>query len=207
MGVFIIAAIVAVWLLWEKNHENDTRKLFDAIWRKWRFFAALGSVKNTLLVMLLTIPALTVSAQKQVETKTRVTTESTYENAQARVPQVVVTPKVKPLTCEIEILTDAEHYYEVTLERKVVEVGLEGNLDNVYNYGTFLWTKKVSCDMIVAPTYHIKQLDTKDYLLEIKGFPANFVKWRTVDENDYEWLRITEGYYYSNGVLNPLIRK
>lgn len=165
-------------------------------------------MKKFFLLLAVALTVTTAHAQKQTETKTKVTTDVVFEQAQARMPQVVVTPKVKPLICEVKIVPDAKNYFITELDQKQM-ASLENNLENIYNYGTFKWTQEAKCDMIVAPTYHLRELDDHSkFILEIKGFPANFVNWRTADEKDYEWLRITEGYnYYSNGVMNPLIKK
>lgn len=150
---------------------------------------------------------LPANAQKQTETKTKVTTQTTLEHAQARVPDVIVTPKVKPLVCEVELMVGVDNHFETTLDTKTI-ASLDNKLDNVYSYGTFLWTQKLKCDMIVAPTYHLKELEDHRVLLEIKGFPANFTNWHTATKDDYEWLRISGGYNsYTNGVMNPLVKK
>lgn len=168
-------------------------------------------MKKFFLLLVVVLTTTVANAQKQVETKTKVETKTFFESAQARMPQVLVTPKVKPLVCEVEVISNAEKEFKVELDNKTI-ASLEGNIENIYNYGTFVWTQKAlngkGCDMIVAPTYHLKQIDTYNYILEIKGFPANFKNWRTAEEKDFDWLRITEGYnYYSNGVLNPLVKK
>lgn len=171
-------------------------------------------MKHLLLLVLFSLAMLPANAQKQVETKTRVTTQASFENAQARVPDVVVTPKVKPLVCEVEIIKGVEPKDSFLLDGNTI-ASLDNKVENIYSYGTFLWTKKVKekyneeCHMIVAPTYHLKQIDDKNnYILEINGFPARFTNWHTATEEDYEWLRISGGYNsYSNGVMNPLIKK
>jgi hypothetical protein len=69
-------------------------------------------------------------------------------------PQVHVDPLVKPLIVEVNVMDDAPHFWKKALSRRKVEVELDGKLENVYNYGIFLYTEDTKSDMIVAATYN-----------------------------------------------------
>lgn len=147
----------------------------------------------------------TVFAQKTKTTYTT-TTETSFENAQARMPQVLVQPLVKPLVCEVEVVQGKPDHYEMNLTNTKVEHDLDGNLDNVYNYGVFEFAKATQCDMIVAATFHLKSLEDGGYLLEIKGFPAKFKNWHTATASDYEWMKITGAEGARNQTITPQIK-
>ena len=134
-------------------------------------------------------------AQKKTVTTTTAHSETTYQYTQARKPQVWVEPLVKPLVVEVKVIEDAPTFWKKPLSRHKVDSELEGKLENVYNYGIFLYTEDTKSDMIVAATYNFytnpNRTDDADwYILEIKGFPAKFTSWHTATTNDYEWMKI-----------------
>lgn len=126
-------------------------------------------------------------------------TTTDYLNAQARIPQAFVQPIVKPLVTEVEVLKDYKskylvsgHKFSISLTKKQVENDLAGNLTDVHNYGVYLLSDDIGCDMIVAPIYNLYTNTQGGYTLEIKGFPANFKNWRTCTPEDYNWMKIDE---------------
>ena len=153
-------------------------------------------MRRILLLVMCCVFAVSSFAQKtRTVSKTTAHTESTYQFTQARKPQVWVEPMVKPLVVEVEVIKEAPTFWKTTLGRYKVETELEGNLENVHNYGIFLYTKETNADMILAATYNFytnpnRTSDDDWYIIEIKGFPAKFNNWRTADQSDYEWIRI-----------------
>lgn len=166
-------------------------------------------MKSRILFILIALISFSCTAFAQKQTKTTFTTktETSFENAQARMPQVLVQPLVKPLVCEVEVVQGKPDHFELNLTAVKVEHDLDGNLDNVYNYGVFEFAKSTQCDMIVAATFHLKSLETGGYLLEIKGFPAKFKNWHTATNADYEWMRITGAEGAGNRTIQPIIKK
>lgn len=171
-------------------------------------------MRNFLLMVALLATAVTASAQKEKTRVVETTTshsETTYQYTQARMPQVLVEPLVKPLVVEVQVIENAPTFYKKALSRLKVERELEGSLENVYNYGCFLYTEETKSDMIVAATYNFytnpDRTGNNDwYILEIKGFPAKFVNWHTATTADYEWMRIRhEGA--NNPVVKPIVTK
>lgn len=159
-------------------------------------------MKKFLLLVSCCMMGLGVSAQKTVTTTTTTAhTETSYQFTQARMPQVWVEPIVKPLVVEVEIIKGAPTRWKETLSKQKVEKELEGKIENIYNYGIFLFTEGISkdpnekADMIVAATYNFytnpeHESDKDMYILEIKGFPAKFIEWHTARPDDYEWMKI-----------------
>jgi len=132
-------------------------------------------------------------------------TTTSYQFTQARKPQVWVEPLVKPLVVEVEIMQGKPTIWKKELSKYKVESELEGKLENINNYGIFLYTAETGADMIVAATYNFytnpnRKNDEDWYVLEIKGFPAKFTNWHTATTDDYEWMRIK--YLYSDGKAN-----
>lgn len=45
------------------------------------------------------------------------------------------------------------------------------------------------CDVIVAATFNIRTAGD-GYEVNIIGYPANFVNWKTATQADYEWIQM-----------------
>lgn len=156
--------------------------------------------------ILLTLVTIGASAQKTTTTTTT-SQKNLYQFTEARMPQVLVEPLVKPIVAEVKVIEEANTYYEKDLSAEEVDA-LQGKVENIYNYGIFCWTKDAKCDMIVAATYNfftnpnpVKSDGSDAYKLEIKGFPAKFVKWRDLTPADYDWMRIRH-----EGANNPVVK-
>ena len=148
----------------------------------------LTIMKKFLLFVFCAMISASVFAQKTQS-------ETTYQFTEARKPQVWVEPLVKPLVVEVKIMEGVPNFWKKTLNRVKVERELEGKLENIKNYGLFLFTEDTKSDMIVAATYNFytnpnRTGDDDWYVLEIKGFPAKFTEWHTATPSDYEWMKI-----------------
>lgn len=164
-------------------------------------------MKKYWFLLLGSMIGMSASAQKTQTTTTTAHSETTYQYTQARMPQVLVEPLVKPLVVEVQVMENAPTFWKKQLSRFKVENELEGKLENVYNYGIFLYTEDTKSDMIVAATYNFytnpnRTNDDDWYILEIKGFPAKFTEWRTATTADYEWMKIRH-----EGANNPVYTK
>lgn len=153
-------------------------------------------MKKILFAAIFSVLCTSLCAQK-TETRTTTTShsETTYQYTQARKPQVWVEPLVKPLVVEVQVIEGAPTFWKKALSRHKIEVELDGNLENVYNYGIFLYTEDTKSDMIVAATYNFytnpaRTGDDDWYILEVKGFPAKFKNWHTATPDDYEWMKL-----------------
>lgn len=161
-------------------------------------------MKKFLLSVACCMIGISASAQK---------TETTYQFTQARMPQVWVEPLVKPLVVEVEVIKDAPKRWKRNLPRYKVETELKGDMENIYNYGIFLYTEETNADMIVAATYNFytnpdrKNNEDEWYTLEIKGVPAVFKEWRPATPEDYEWMRIYTSKTTNKGVFEKVSEK
>lgn len=164
-------------------------------------------MKRLLLIAASCMVGMSALAQKTqtvTTTKTTAETKTSYQFTQARKPQVLVEPWVFPMVAEIGEITSTAVRDSFYLSQDKVVRELNGDVENIYNYGIFLLTEKTNSDMIVASTYNLYTNpnpkrpipnsidgDYEDYfILVIKGFPAKFTNWRKATEKDYEWMRI-----------------
>lgn len=170
-------------------------------------------MRKTFLMMSVVLASVCAHAQKTrtVETTTA-QSKTNYQFTQARMPQVLVEPLVKPLVVEVEVIPTAQtkhkNFYKLPLRKLQVEKDLDGKLENIHNYGVFRYAQEEDCDMIVGATYNFytnpkATNDESDdyYVLEIKGFPAKFKNWHTATTADYEWMKIRH-----EGANNPVIK-
>ena len=142
----------------------------------------------------------TVFAQKTT------TTTVSYQNTQARMPQVLVQPLVQPLVVEARGIKDAPTSFKITLSaQKVADLGSGATTDieSIHNYGVFKFAESTNADMIVGATYDLHTIDNgSSYELVIRGFPARFENWHTATKEDYEWMQLTG----TKGAENPVVR-
>lgn len=130
------------------------------------------------------------------------TTTTSYQNAQARMPQVLVQPLVQPLVVEARVMTQAPNSFTLPLTvQKVKDLG--DNLESVHNYGVFKFAESTNADMIVGATFDFHTVEGgSGYELVIRGFPAKFENWHTATKEDYEWMRLTG----TDGAGNPVVK-
>jgi len=123
-----------------------------------------------------------------------VITSREFSDTQARLLEVTAKSYIKPLVAEFQVVNNGEFKrYENSYPKTLVEVGMNGNLDNLRSRVIFDATEEYSCDAIVAATFKIElSTDGKFYNVVMKGIPANFVpgSWHPMSEKDYEWIKI-----------------
>lgn len=121
------------------------------------------------------------------------------EEAQARAFDVTPNSFVKPLTVEVQVdqakgrITDVwelspQEFLPLVGEKGITE---ENGKRNLRNFALFKSCQKHKCDVIVAPTFHIKSENTANGItVTVVGFVANFVNWKTMDEKDLMWINV-----------------
>lgn len=114
------------------------------------------------------------------------------QDTQARLLDMQSNGYVKPLTVELKVDDSKGRIRDVwPLTREQAEVEMGGDIPNIRSYAVFLSSKKHNCDVIVAATFNFKTADDgKGYEIEVVGFPASFVNWKTATTADYEWIRM-----------------
>ncbi len=123
----------------------------------------------------------------QAMAQSKVTQE--FRNAQARVADGVAKVYVKPVVANVEVMNNKVRIKE-TYPLTLTEVeGLGGNVENIRAYASYLASEKHGCDIILSPLYMIKNdKDTNIYYVTVIGYPAKFVGWNDVKDEDWLWI-------------------
>lgn len=114
------------------------------------------------------------------------------QDTQARLLDVQSNAYVRPLTVELKV-EDSKGRIRDTwpLTKEQVEVEMRGDIVNIRSYAVYMSSKKHNADVIVAATFNFKSSDTTDgYEIEVVGFPASFINWKTASQDDYEWIKM-----------------
>lgn len=116
-------------------------------------------------------------------------TEFRFQDTQARLLDVTSNAYVKPLTVELKVLTTTRVNEIIKLTKQEVEQDMNGDLSNIRSYAVYRASQLHNCDVIVAATFNVRTADG-GYEVNIIGYPANFVNWKTATQDDYEWIRM-----------------
>lgn len=110
---------------------------------------------------------------------------------QARLLDTQSNGYVKPLTVELKVNDGGRVKDQWRIDREDAEAAMNGDITNIRSYAVYLSSQKHDCDVIVAATFNIRTSDDgKYYDVEVVGFPASFVNWKTATQADYEWIRM-----------------
>ncbi len=135
------------------------------------------------------------------------TTTYRYEDTQARAMDIVSTGYVKPLTVELKVdATKGRQRFSYDMDREFVENDMKGDVENIRSYGLFKASAEASCDVIVAPTFHLYTNNKGGYTLEVVGYAGTFVNWKTMTNEDMSWIdkaQTTEDRQNINAKLKP----
>lgn len=117
-------------------------------------------------------------------------TEFHYSNTQARMVDVTANAHVKPLTVEMKVKEGYNNKvpFVLQLSKTEVEVAMKGNLEDIRALAVYEFAKKEGADLILAATFKVSTNSLGGYDVEVRGFPANFINWRTVTTADYDWI-------------------
>lgn len=121
-----------------------------------------------------------VSAQKVVS----------YQSTQARALEPNMNAYVHPLTVELKIMSETRvvDHWPITVEQIAA---FDGKEEEIRKYGLYKSCEKHNCDVIVAATFNIQSDDmSKGLMLDIVGYPGEYVNWKTATQADYEWIKL-----------------
>lgn len=117
--------------------------------------------------------------------------QAIVHDTQARLLDVTANAYVKPLTVEVQVISNTRvvDTWELTVEQVR---SMNGLTSNIRSWGVFQSSRKHNCDLLVAATFDFKNDpdNPESYQLTVMGFPANFVNWKTAEDKDYEWIRM-----------------
>ena len=140
-----------------------------------------------MIIGLLLCCVLSVTAQK-IES---------FQSTQARAIEPALNAYVRPLTCELNLIstTRTRNTWHLTPEQIK---SMNGNIDNIRNWGIYQACQKYDCDIMVAVTYNLEAPDlSKGCDITIVGYPAVYVNWKTADKIDMDWIK-NEAFYIIN---------
>ncbi|MBR4828975.1 MAG: hypothetical protein IKZ92_04150 [Muribaculaceae bacterium] len=169
-------------------------------------------MKRILSVLLMALCFCAVGFAQKNKT---VITSREFSDTQARLLEVTAKSYVKPLVAEFQVRDGGKfERYVRDYPKALVEIGMDGSLDNLRSRVIFDVTDSIGCDAIVAATFKIDLIETKTgdkYRVVMKGVPADFVigSWHPMAKEDYEWIRIDNNNYepYHEGAVIKNIKK
>lgn len=145
-------------------------------------------MKKCLMLASFALMSLTVYAQKTV-----ITTRN-FSDTQARMLEVTATSYVRPLVVDLTVQRGQQRKLFTKNYSKVdFEVAMGANLDNLRSRAIYDASEQWGCDAIVAATFKIEYNESDQvYMLEMKGFPANFDpdSWHSMDDKDFKWIEV-----------------
>lgn len=137
-------------------------------------------MKKTLLLLFAVVACAVGHAQKS---------EFRFQDTQARLLDVNSNAYVKPLVVELQVISNKRVSEVIKLTKQEVEQDMKGDLNNMRSFAVYRASQLHNCDVIVAATFNVRTA-TDGYEVNIIGYPANFVNWRTATQADYEWIRM-----------------
>ena len=147
--------------------------------------------KTSLILFMLTISLLSYGQKDEYR----------FQDTQARSVEVISNAYVKPMVGELKVLRQGTQEYQIRLQQQdLLDLGMknlpfEAFLNNVRSYATYAATQQEHCDVIIAAVYNIRNnTEGGGLLVTVKGFPANFVEWRTATETDLTWIHMEQDY-------------
>lgn len=128
--------------------------------------------------------------------------EVRIQNTEVRKVNVLANAYVKPLTVEVKVSDKGRVTERIQLSNQDL-LDLAGGtkytttdkeflvefVQNIRNFATYRVCQIHQCDMLVASTSNIRTVEN-GIVVEIMGFPANFVNWKTATQADYEWIEM-----------------
>lgn len=115
-----------------------------------------------------------------------------YQETEANLLGVTANAAVRPLTVELKIKSQQRVREVVKIPRTIALFAMKGDPTNWRSYAVYEVSRRQNCDMLVAATFNIKYDEVagdKEVEVEVVGYPADFVNWKTATDADLEWIR------------------
>lgn len=119
------------------------------------------------------------------------TTQVQYQETQARLLDVNSKAYVKPLTVELKVKSNQRIREIVNIPRNTALIAMKADPMNWRSFALYEVSKRLQCDVIVAPTFNIKYDELagdQNVQIEVVGFPADYINWQTATTQDLEWI-------------------
>ena len=153
-----------------------------------------------IMIMLAILGVTTVSAQS--------TKIYQYQETEARAMDVWSNAYVKPLTVELKVKGNRTRtMVDIPADKAAA---LRNDPVNWRSYAVFVASKKMDCDVIVAPSFNIdynSALDNGTVHVEVVGFPADYVNWKSATSEDMQWISTEKNITQQQKEMNESIVK
>lgn len=109
-----------------------------------------------------------------------------YSTSESRL--LDLNPSVAPIPLSVEIKVIGKRIHHVIelsreeLDKRVINNNYKQTIENLRSYAVFIASGVYDCDLIVAARFKFEVTD-KGGVIEMYGYPANFVNWGGKGEN------------------------
>ena len=109
-----------------------------------------------------------------------------YSTSESRLLDLNPSVTPIPLSVEIKVIGKRIHHtIELTLEelnKRVINNNYNQTVENLRSYAVYIASGVYDCDLIVAARFNF-EISDKGAIIELYGYPANFVNWGGKGEN------------------------
>lgn len=129
-----------------------------------------------------------------------------FRQSQTRMAEPLISVYSKPLIADLKV---NETRIDETFDFPNSEIeALGGDIPNLRARAMFLANKKYNCDMLVSASFDIaSKSDGTGYVVNVMGYPATYINWRSSTPNDDEWIRIAKINQAQNNEQTQAIRQ
>ena len=119
-----------------------------------------------------------------------------FEETQARMIDVTANAYVKPMTVELKMKEEKGAPIKGVFKIRFTATdiaALGADIPNIKSKALYLACGQVDADAIVGATFNITAEGTdirNGCLVEVTGFPADFINWHTATTADLEWIKL-----------------
>ncbi|MDE6628253.1 MAG: hypothetical protein K2K36_02660 [Muribaculaceae bacterium] len=104
-----------------------------------------------------------------------------YSTSEARLLDFNPTVQPVPLSVEIKVIGQRIHrkieLSPAELSKRIINNDYNKTLENLRSYAVFVTSGVYECDLIVGARFNFEITSDKGAVIEIFGYPANFVNW------------------------------
>lgn len=120
-----------------------------------------------------------------------------YSTSESRLLDLNPSVTSIPLSVEIKVIGKRIHHtIELTLEelnKRVINNNYNQTVENLRSYAVYIASGVYDCDLIVAARFNF-EISDKGAIIELYGYPANFVNWGGKGENLPEAKQVNPNY-------------
>lgn len=130
-----------------------------------------------------------------------------YRQSQSRIIEPKMNSYVKPLIVDLKVLEGQKRIEAgpFLFPDKDVTIMSHAELENTKTNALYMAAKQYNADIIVAATFDVRSMEKgKGLQIWVLGFPAVYDNWRTIKEEDYQWVLDAYGFEKNNSVIEKV---